>query len=251
VTASGQSTRRVYLPAGRWYDLHAGAIYDGPTTIDVPVTLAALPAFARAGAIVPRDSDAGLVVDIYPGPSPSTFTLFDGTRITYEPLADGARVAFASEGAPRPVRIRMVRVDGGASSVDGAAFEHDADARTLSATATTQSDLRFRFDPAISDLRPPLAVTFDARIPADTAGTIHVALSTNDWTHVPLTRIAPDRVRGTVMVPRGAWLEYKFTRGSWETVEKVGTCGERANRHRVATSELRVDSVATWRDRCP
>ncbi|HLL24065.1 MAG TPA: glycoside hydrolase family 31 protein, partial [Kofleriaceae bacterium] len=53
VVEPGATSRRVYLPAGRWYEVHSGAFVDGPQTIDVATTLAALPMFVRAGGIVP------------------------------------------------------------------------------------------------------------------------------------------------------------------------------------------------------
>ncbi|MCA9679562.1 MAG: alpha-glucosidase, partial [Myxococcales bacterium] len=54
VVEAGATTRAVYLPAGRWLEARSGAVVVGPTTIDVDVTLQALPTFVRAGAIVPQ-----------------------------------------------------------------------------------------------------------------------------------------------------------------------------------------------------
>ncbi len=53
--------RRVYLPAGRWFDLETDALMDGPgfVTIDVPIDK--MPVFVRDGARLPRiDVDAGV-----------------------------------------------------------------------------------------------------------------------------------------------------------------------------------------------
>ncbi|HLL22737.1 MAG TPA: hypothetical protein VK427_11425, partial [Kofleriaceae bacterium] len=97
---------------------------------------------------------------------------------------------------------------------------------------------------------PPVAVTFEVRVPADSPGSVAVAVSANGWTHVPLQRVAPDLARGTVAVPRGAWFEYKYTRGAWESVEKAAGCGERANRYRFGAPAAQTDVVTTWRDRC-
>lgn len=45
-------------------------------------------------------------------------------------------------------------------------------------------------------------------------------------------------------------VDYKYTRGDWATVEKNADCSERDNRNRIGAAGVRVDTVATWRDRC-
>jgi alpha-glucosidase (family GH31 glycosyl hydrolase) len=71
----------VYLPAGRWFELHSGAIFDGPTTITASATLAALPIYVREGAVIPSSEQGALVLDVYPSfrpaPAPSRFVLFE------------------------------------------------------------------------------------------------------------------------------------------------------------------------------
>lgn len=263
VVEQGATTRRVALPAGRWHELHSGAIYDGPATIEVGAPLAALPMFVRAGAILPvTEADGALALEVYPGAAETRFTLYEddgeaftGTRteVTLAPASDGARLTLSAPRA-QAVTVRLHGVDGAVTAVDGAAaFHHDANARAIVATlAPGATALAFHYDPAIPDPRPPVDVTFEVHVPADTpdAAPIHVATSA-DWDHhVPLTWVAPGVARGTVRLPRGAWFEYKLTRGTWDTVEKRADCGERANRVRLASPEPQVDTVATWRDRC-
>lgn len=65
-------------------------------------------------------------------------------------------------------------------------------------------------------------------------------------------RLAPagERLfRGSAEVPRGARVEFKVTRGDWETVEKDARGGEIANRKHLAARDtsLRL-SVGAWRD---
>jgi len=267
ILAPGATTRAVYLPAGRWFELHSGAIYDGPATLEVSTSLAALPLFVREGAILPSTgADGRLVLDVYPG-APSSFTLYEddgeastGTRTRIELAATptGATLALARDtaGPARTLEVRVHRVDGAIHGVDGAAAEvdHDADARTLIATVTDTGDLalELRYDPAIAELRPPVAVTFEVEVPVDTPQTsqIHLASSATGWTHVPLAWVAPGRARGTLTVPRGEWFDYKVTRGSWDTVEKLAGCGEAPNRYRFGSAGTRTITVATWRDRC-
>lgn len=234
--AQGATSRTVYLPAGRWYELHSGAYHEGPTTITVNATLAALPLFVRAGAIVPATDG----IDVYPGAS-STFTLFeDGVRtqlsVTDEP--DGISI----DVGPKPRVVRIHRVDAAPAIGD-----YDANARVLTLTITGTQKLAIA---KATVPQPPIDVTFEVTIPTDTPNPVTVAVSSNAWTHVPLTRIAPDRARGTVTIPRGEWFDYKYTRGDWTTVEKGTGCSERPNRYRFAAPKLQTDIVTTWRDRC-
>lgn len=47
-------TRRVYLPAGRWFDLVTDAVVEGPGFITVDVPIESMPVFVRDGARLPR-----------------------------------------------------------------------------------------------------------------------------------------------------------------------------------------------------
>lgn len=79
------ATRPVYLPAGEWIDCWSGARLAGEQWIDAPAPLAAIPVFARAGAIVPMAEVNGdpddLDVLVFPGA--------DGEFALYEDEADG------------------------------------------------------------------------------------------------------------------------------------------------------------------
>ncbi|MEC9072962.1 MAG: hypothetical protein VX938_11300, partial [Myxococcota bacterium] len=56
---------------------------------------------------------------------------------------------------------------------------------------------------------------------------------------------------GSVQVPRGAWIEYKYTRGDWAFVEKDGACEELPNRFLLgAGAPLVNDQVINWIDDC-
>lgn len=47
------NSRRVYLPAGGWYNYHSGEYHTGDQWIEEPVTLDNIPLYARAGAFIP------------------------------------------------------------------------------------------------------------------------------------------------------------------------------------------------------
>ncbi|NEO97568.1 MAG: DUF5110 domain-containing protein [Symploca sp. SIO2E9] len=109
VAQHGEYQRNLYLPAGRWVDYYSNEWIDstGETVDNVPVYrdgLFRLPAFARAGAIIPsmyvdentkdvfgnrKNGSAGhdeLVVRVYADPTASNFTLYedDGQTLSYD-----------------------------------------------------------------------------------------------------------------------------------------------------------------------
>jgi alpha-glucosidase len=100
--------RRIYLPAGRWFDYWSGEAHDGPVVLtDHPAPLERLPLFVKAGSVVPlwpegthswatRDT-ARLDVDVYPGVG--EFTLYEDDGITRQ-YADGRHAwqRFATNG---------------------------------------------------------------------------------------------------------------------------------------------------------
>jgi alpha-D-xyloside xylohydrolase len=53
VTEPGVTSRRVYLPEGRWYDFWTGAPVDGGRTVDAPAPYDSMPLHIRAGSILP------------------------------------------------------------------------------------------------------------------------------------------------------------------------------------------------------
>lgn len=52
VLREGATEREVYLPKGEWYDYWTGERHEGGKRICVPVTLASLPIYVRAGAVL-------------------------------------------------------------------------------------------------------------------------------------------------------------------------------------------------------
>ncbi len=117
-------------------------------------------------------------------------------------------------------------------------------------------ELRWRYDPRLDDLRPPVRVPLQVRVPPDTPRDRPVCVATSaDWQrHQPLawSEDEPDTATGFVEVPRGQSFFYKYTRGDWESVEKWSGCAEAANRYAFGAAHPgRRDVVEGWRDRCP
>jgi alpha-glucosidase len=146
LTKGAQTSRSVYLPKGRWFELRSGAVAEGGKRVTVSAAPAALPRDAlpiwvREGAIVPRTArvqhtaqlaGAPLFLDVYPSDAKTTYTLYedDGrangafarTTFTLSRAGGVARLeASAREGAfdPKHERtiVRFHRVDREPSSV--------------------------------------------------------------------------------------------------------------------------------------
>jgi len=87
--ASGGWREDVYLPEGRWIDYWNGREFEaGPDgrLLDLPVDLATIPVFARAGAIIPMYPESlhegekpadPLTLDLYPYGADSEFVLYE------------------------------------------------------------------------------------------------------------------------------------------------------------------------------
>jgi len=105
VTEPGATSRQLYLPRGRWWDVWTEQRIDGGRMIDRAVDLATVPVYARAGAILPsgpvkqytaESVDGPLTVTVYPG-ADGQFLLYDddGTSFDYRRGAwTGIRLAW-------------------------------------------------------------------------------------------------------------------------------------------------------------
>jgi alpha-glucosidase/alpha-D-xyloside xylohydrolase len=106
VVEKGAKSRRVYLPAGTWYDWWTGEKHEGKRWIERKVDLATLPLYARGGAIVPLDPirqftsqavSEPTTLRIFPG-SNSDFTMYDD---------DGQSLGYRDGSDPKTVWIRF------------------------------------------------------------------------------------------------------------------------------------------------
>lgn len=109
------------------------------------------------------------------------------------------------------------------------------------AAAARAADVRVRFLVSV-----PASTPAEARI--GLSGDLP-ALGSWDGAGFALSRGADGRHGGELRLPAGSRLEYKVTRGSWDTVEKDAAGGEMANRTLLVTGDTTVVlTVATWRD---
>jgi alpha-glucosidase len=119
VLEPGAARRAVRLPAGRWRALDGRARFEGPATVEVPVTLASVPILVREGAILPRvpplahtgEAPRGpLRLDLDPSDRKTAFVL-------HEDAGDGdgpaARTSYRLRRTPRGARLEIGPREGG------------------------------------------------------------------------------------------------------------------------------------------
>ena len=239
----------------------------------------------------PQPSQFALRQDAGDGPpdAPARHTL-----LTLKPIGSGtelsAAIAAGSTYAPAPQawRVRVWRLDTAPSAVwlGGQPLAQVADAKAQGAAlgwtwygndralvvalppiAQSNGNWTLRIDHPQTPDGPPLLdaptvqVHLTVQVPANTpsASPVFVAHSGNNWQQQALQWTGvPGQAAGLVTVPRGAWFEYKYTRGDWQKVEKYPGCVEAKNRYAfgaVNTASLdvagKLDTVWGWADACP
>jgi len=202
--------------------------------------------------------------------------------IEYRAIRNGTGISFAAHpkhaGLPLPTRrilLWLHRLDNGVTRIllnqqelvarqsleqvlAAGGFWYDANELALLAVFDDRSDFELEAiaNTAITELRPDVLVTFRVQLPDNTPIDQPIRIvSSQDWqTHHELTWVSqqsPKIAQGQLALRRGAWFEYKFTRGSWGSVEKNSDCGEAKNRYGFAAAyPTRSDTVAAWADIC-
>ena len=83
----GQKTRRVYLPAGTWFDFSGGTrIESAGQWVQAPLErggVLALPLYARAGAVVPIARGDAVAARVFPGDGVFDLVEDDGESVDY------------------------------------------------------------------------------------------------------------------------------------------------------------------------
>jgi predicted alpha/beta superfamily hydrolase len=102
---------------------------------------------------------------------------------------------------------------------------------------------------ALAQVAVTITLVVPRGTPADSAVYIAGNLLTPAWraNGQTLTAAGPNRYTITLQLPANSTLEYKFTRGSWETVEKTAAGAEVPNRRVRVTAGLSItDTVGSW-----
>jgi alpha-glucosidase/alpha-D-xyloside xylohydrolase len=116
VVEKGATSRRLYLPRGRWFDFWTEERVDGGREIDRTVDLATVPLYARAGSVVPmgpikqyvaEPSDEPTTLVVYPGADgESTWYEDDGNTFDYR-RGDFMRITMTWHDAARRLTLRL------------------------------------------------------------------------------------------------------------------------------------------------
>jgi len=113
VTATGATSRSVYLPAGTWYDFWSGATAAGGAIMTASAPLSQIPLYVRAGSIIPMgpmiqyatQSADPLEIRVYKGQN-GTFTLYEDSGDTYDyEKGQHAQVTFSWDDAAQQLTI--------------------------------------------------------------------------------------------------------------------------------------------------
>lgn len=107
---------------------------------------------------------------------------------------------------------------------------------------------------ATADDTDTASIEFFVSVPAGTPtdATLYIAGNLDavgQWRAkgAPLARRDDGRYYAKLTLPRGALMEYKITRGAWETVEKTAQGAEIANRQLLVKGDTKVDiKVEAW-----
>lgn len=94
VFEQGATERKVYLPAGGWYDFWTAKRIEGGTTVTVPATLETMPLFVHAGSILPTGPVKQYVAE--PSTEPVRLTVYPGADGRFQ-LYDDDGLSFAFE----------------------------------------------------------------------------------------------------------------------------------------------------------
>ncbi len=122
VTEKAQAQRRVYLPAGTWYDWYRGTPQAGHRWISRSTPLQEIPVYVKAGSFVPlylpedmarasaaRYDGSALTVLYYPGEQASEWELYDDDGISRRPAGERIRFSGSQKGNRIEIRIRTDR----------------------------------------------------------------------------------------------------------------------------------------------
>ena len=114
VFEKGATSRRLYLPAGNWYDWWTNELVPGGRWMNRPVDLSIMPIYVRAGAIIPFDPvrqytsepvKEPTTIRVYKGAN-GTFTLYEDDGISLDYLKGKATlIRFVWDDAKRTLRV--------------------------------------------------------------------------------------------------------------------------------------------------
>jgi hypothetical protein len=194
---------------------------------------------APAGLTVAASSDTSVTIDWRPVSAPDLLRYRVSRSSTaggpYEPLATSIEPTFTDDTVSKGATYYYV------VAAQDTSFNLSADSPEVASAAQAR----------------PVTVTFQLTVPADTPAdaTIYIAGDFQGWNpgKTPMTRAADGTWEISLPFTEGQAPQYKYTRGSWEAVEKDAGCGEIPNRTVTVTygtdgTMLVTDETQKWRD---
>ena len=118
VVEKGATTRRVYLPRGRWFDFWTEERHEGGREIERRVDLETIPLYVRAGAVMPlgpvrqytdEPNDGPITLIVYPG-ADGRSQLYEDDGISFEHKRGAfMRIDMAWQNTSRTLRLSLAR----------------------------------------------------------------------------------------------------------------------------------------------
>jgi hypothetical protein len=200
--------------------------------------------------------------DTEPPPAP-------GTPVLTDVGDDHVSIRWASVDAPDLYRYVVLRAPGGSTEIE----RIGATSKLLFTDTTVTTGASYDYAVAAEDTgfnRSPTSpvlsvdakqrvvqVTFQVSVPADTpvADILYIAGDFQGWVpgQTPMTRVDGSTWAITIPFEDGTSIQYKYTRGTWDAVEKDDGCGEIPNRtltadYGASQEQVVQDQVVKWRD---
>jgi hypothetical protein len=200
--------------------------------------------------------------DTQPPPPPDAPILFDVAD-------DHVAITWTAVDAPDLYRYLVLRAPSGSGDLapigtttrpvftdttvtSGATYDYAVVAQDTGFNASTPSPTL-----SIQAVKRIVSVTFQVAVPPDTppTDTVYIAGDFQGWApaDTPMTQVDASTWTITIPFQDGTDIQYKYTRGSWDAVEKDDGCGEILNRtltadYSISTAQVVQDSVSKWRD---
>jgi hypothetical protein len=254
-------------PSGDGPDAWTGGVHP-----DTPGTFATALRASADGGRTWVVSDAERTLGMLPDPDPGAPAAPTGLALL-DVAADHVTMRWSKDATGAVARYVVLR---GTEGQDPVRIATTADA--LFTDVTVEAGTRYRYRVAAqddgADTSPPSApldvvaeeqlvtVTFRVTVPAGTPADaqLYIAGDFQGWAPGDTPMTHRDDATWSIDLPfeSGTAIEYKYTRGSWEAVEKDEACGEIPNRRltvdgSAGPAQLVEDVVARWRDldACP
>ncbi len=230
------------------YDVAARASSDGGATWVTGTTTRALTVAPSTDLVPPPVPGAPVLTDVADDHVAITWTPVDAPDLyRYVVLR-----APSGSGDLAPIGTTTKPLFTDTTVTSGATYDYAIAAQDTAFNRSTPSPTL-----SVEAVKRIVSVTFQVTVPADTppTDTLYIAGDFQGWApgDTPMTRVDASTWAITIPFEDGTAIQYKYTRGSWDAVEKDDGCGEIPNRtltvdFSVSKDQVVDDPVSKWRD---